>query len=441
VAYVPIMMLVPRHPEPATSARYGSYVMANRQFIVTQIGSREAYAVPRCFQEQGQLERFYTEVWCRWGVSLVERLPNPWWGLARRQHPALPPGKVVSFTLATALFELRERFGRGPRRSAVEQYEYFMRAGSHFATHVRKHLKRRKLDPQRHCFFAFSTGALESLAYVRQRGVPSVVDQLDPGRTDHTLINEECGLWPGWETLKGMPPESFFERQQQEWALADIVLVNSNFSKQAAMREGLAESKIIVVPLAYEAETASPPPRGNSAGRPLRVLWLGQIVLRKGIPYLFEAAQRLKNVEFTVAGRIGISETGLRVAPANVNVVGRVTREKALELFRNADVFVLPTISDGFALTQLEAMSHGLPVVTTPNCGDVVTPGVDGYIVPIRDPEALAGAFAKLDEDRALLAEMGRRAVEKSQQFTLGRYADAVNRAVDALAQPGQRGE
>ncbi len=245
------------------------------------------------------------------------------------------------------------------------------------------------------------------------------------------MIIEESERWEGWDALPGRAPVEYYDRLAKEWGAADRIIVNSNFSKQAIHKQGVALEKLHVVPLAYEAET-KPTPRGvTDRTKPLHVLWLGQIILRKGIPYLFEAARLLagQNVKFTVAGRIGISEMALKTAPANVDVVGRVTRERAVELYQTADVFVLPTISDGFAITQLEAMSYGMPVITTPNCGDVVTEGVDGHIIPIRDPCALANAIAGLEADRELLYRMSVSARAKSVEFTLERYAGTVEKA------------
>jgi glycosyltransferase involved in cell wall biosynthesis len=227
----------------------------------------------------------------------------------------------------------------------------------------------------------------------------------------------------------------YFDRLAEEWAAADLIFVNSEFSRRAIHSQGVPLEKLAVVPLAYEAEapldhkTVSPPEK------PLQVLWLGQIVLRKGIPYLFEAARKLQseNIRFAVAGRLGISAEALKTAPPNLQVLGKVTREEAIRLYHAADLFVLPTISDGFAITQLEAMSYGLPVITTPNCGDVVTPGVDGQILPIRDSDALAAAIAALHHDRSRLQAMSDAARAKSRLFTLDRYAGAIEDAAGAF--------
>jgi len=137
-------------------------------------------------------------------------------------------------------------------------------------------------------------------------------------------------------------------------------------------------------------------------------------------------------VQFTVVGPLQISAAAVKSAPSNVKFMGRVTRDRTAEFYRAADVFVFPTLSDGFGLTQLEAMSHGLPVIATTHCGEVVSDGADGLIVPAGDGDALAQAIARLDDDRHMLAAMSHAAVSKSRQFTLHRYAQTVSNAIAA---------
>jgi glycosyltransferase involved in cell wall biosynthesis len=228
------------------------------------------------------------------------------------------------------------------------------------------------------------------------------------------------------------------------------VLVNSDWSRQNLLNESVNPAKIVVVPLCYEAEgyeaeryeaesrgLVSSAPTNDE--HPLIVLWIGQIILRKGIQYLFEAARRMQKnrIRFIVAGHVGISAAALSSAPSNVEILGRVPRTKALELFNAADVFALPTVSDGFALTQLEAMSFGLPVITTSHCGAVVTDGADGYIIPSGNVEALVEKIEMLDRDRALLNHMktNARLKPKEHRFTLDGYATAVETAMQRVRQ------
>jgi glycosyltransferase involved in cell wall biosynthesis len=406
--------------------------LPDRRWLISQIGSRELYACPLSFERLGTLRYFYTDFWCRHFRGMLGKMPAPIWGLARRYQPELPSAKVVSFNAQSLLTEARQYL---KTKSTAGDVPHFLKVGSQFARNVAKQLARLNLDPARDIHLAFSTGALESLQYAKSKGILAVLDQLDPGRVDEEMVAKESLRWPGWDAGGTKAPESYWARHRQEWAAADLIIVNSEFSRQSIHKQGVPLEKLAVVPLAYENETPANARTGRDAHAPLNVLWLGQITLRKGLPYLFEAARLLKdaNVRFTVAGRIVVTELGLKTAPPNVEIVGRVTRERAVELYRSSDVFVLPTVSDGFAITQLEAMSYGLPVITTPNCGDVVTPGEDGYIVPIRDPQKLADAIGALIADRGLLERMSEKARLKSSTFTLARYANTIEDAVANL--------
>ena len=156
----------------------------------------------------------------------------------------------------------------------------------------------------------------------------------------------------------------------------------------------MPEEKIAVVPLPFAPSTGiSRQPRGVV----LRVLWLGTLCLRKGLPYAMEAARMLLRapVSFTLSGPLGVQASGLNL-PANTRYVGQVPRPLAAQLYASHDVFLFPTLSDGFGLTQVEAISYGLPVIATPCCGQVIEDGVSGFLVPPRDSRAIADAVESL---------------------------------------------
>jgi glycosyltransferase involved in cell wall biosynthesis len=395
-------------------------------WIVTQIGSREHYAVPRAFARQGKLAAFFTEAWFGTGRSLIRRGPGALRALAGRYHSEIPCEKVFAFTWQS----LVDRF-KQPKNPTVEQAHLeYMRVGKWFCESVNRRLRGFDLSPEKHSFYGYNTGCFETLQMLRQRGILCVVNQIDPARVEEELVLEEVALWPGWEKVEGRKPEVYWNRLEMEWELSDVVVVNSEWSKLALERQGVRSEKIAVIPLAYEAEGEpawAKQPQNKPAG-PLHVLWLGSVILRKGIQYLVEAAKLLasKDVRITVAGPILISAQAVKSAPGNMSFIGRVSRDQAAGLYREADLFVLPTVSDGFAITQLEAMSYGLPVITTPNCGKVVSDGVDGRIVPVRDPAALASAIAEYGGDRQKLADASSAAILKSKQFSLGHLADRL---------------
>jgi glycosyltransferase involved in cell wall biosynthesis len=245
-----------------------------------------------------------------------------------------------------------------------------------------------------------------------------VLDQIDPGPVEFKLVAEEMRLHP---EIAGPPAEfpfAYYERNRREWELADILIVNSEWSREALISEGADPAKIEILPLAYETKTENP--NGESKNEfqlsafnittlpPLRVLWLGQVNVRKGIHHLMAAARLLKgeNIQFDIVGPIGILPETVKSAPPTMRFHGPVSRDRAGHWYRQSDVFVLPTLSDGFALTQLEAMARGLPVIATPNCGRVVESGKTGFLVPPRDPQSLAAAILNFANDRNLSASM-----------------------------------
>jgi glycosyltransferase involved in cell wall biosynthesis len=412
--------------------------MQQFRWIVSQIGARQHYSVPRGFLYKNELRLFYTEAWCRFGAQLLSNhAPTRMRAFGKRWHPHLPADKVVSFTLPAMM---SRNLVVPTARTTADLFDFYTRQGEWFARRVARHLERRELNPELDHFFGFDSGSLETLQMLKSRGVFTVVDQIDPARTEQEIVHEESRKWPGWEQLPGSIPESYFQRLEQEWALADLVLVNSQWSKSGLVRQGVPEDKVIVVPMAYEPERVYVRPNPRRDG-PLRVLWLGTVNLRKGIQYLIEAARELADVKFIVAGRLEISEGAVRAAPKNVEFVGRVTRDRTASVYREADVFVLPTLSDGFAITQIEAMAHGLPVIATPNCGQVVDDGANGWIVPAGDARALGDAIARLNDDRGLLQAMSAAAIDKVGRYRLPSQSDEIEAEVLRRRGNGEAGD
>ena len=393
--------------------------------------------MPLAFERLGSLQLFFTDVWCWHGRSLLRRGAAGFRAFATRYNAGLPAGKVNSFNRRSILRRAWLHF-RKSQMSPDEQADFFVQYGEWFATQVRDRLARQHLNPERDCFFGFNTNSLETLELLKQKKIFTIVDQIDPGRVEEDMVLAEAKRWPGWEEIPGRLPETYWQRLRQEWELADAVLVNSEWSRDALIQQGIPARKIMVVPLAIHIHPEHLSPPIQAVGK-LKVIWLGSVILRKGIQYLIEAARLLadENIEFIVAGPIGISTEVCRSFPANVKLLGRVTRDQLTSIYEKGHVFVLPTVSDGFAITQLEAMAHGLPVIATPNCGRVVTDGVDGLVVPTGDGAALAAALARLNSDRPLIADMSRNALETIKQYDL----PSNGRAISAEAQARRFGK
>lgn len=403
-----------------------------------QIGAREHYAVPRVLHQRGQLSALYTDFWAG---PLTRRLSravraDAVRSLGARFHPDLSDAPVLSWNGLSLWWEVLLR-RRRKADAAYGSYLGFIEVGRHFATRTRSLLERQSRQTGDPIFFGYDTGALEPLEWCRENGFFCVVNQMDPNRVEVELVRAEEKNWPGWSRLPVEVPEEYFQRREREWKAADRVLVNSDFCREALVEQGVAPEKIVVVPLCYEADPGAVggTVRTYAPLRPLRILFLGQVIVRKGIQYLMQAARLLEqeNIQFDVVGPVGITPEAANSAPKNLVFHGRATRDQAELWYRQSDVFVLPTLSDGFALTQIEAMANGLPVVATPNCGRVVEDGVNGFVVPARNAERLAAAFMRYLQDPEMLEHQSKAALARAGQFSLTHLGQNLARLEECI--------
>ena len=190
--------------------------------------------------------------------------------------------------------------------------------------------------------------------------------------------------------------------------------------------------KIRVIPLAYEAAAGSRSfqrhyPSAFNARRPLRVLFLGQINLRKGASQLLEAIKLLsgENVEFWFVGPMQIRlPEDLRLHP-QVRWAGVARRVEVDRYYRDADVFILPSLSDGFGLTQLEAQSWQLPVIASRRCGEVVRDGENGAILEDVSGQAIAAVVLDFLRSPKTLRAMSTKSV-LDDRFSLSTLATSL---------------
>ena len=395
------------------------------QALVCQLGAREHYLVARCFAKCGALALLATDFWSpvrppRRG--LFSRGPRVILSAMARRHDELGRRQVASFPLLSAA-----RFGIG----------WFDRKGAYDGTIARWFARGvEALKTPHNVFFGYSYDSLELLQWERRRGGFTVLCQTDPGPAHYRMMSEEEDQWPQYATAQSSWwTQSRAERLREEWDLADLIIANSEWTREAIVAEGADASKIAILPLAFDVESRERGGVGRgqksevsgqrSAKSPLRVLFLGTVAVGKGIQYLVEAARLLveEPIEFTVAGSIRISPGAVQGAPKNMKWLGHIPRSRTDELYKDCDIFIFPTLSDGFGLTQLEALSHGVPVITTPNCGRVVDEGKTGFIIPPRDPEALANAIRRFAINRNISASMAPACRDSVRSYSTKAYS------------------
>jgi starch synthase len=288
----------------------------------------------------------------------------------------------------------------------------------------------RSLDkyPDAQAIYAYEDGALLEFREARKRGMHRIYDlPIGYWRANRKISMEEADLQPAWKgTLNALADsDAKCALKDQELELADTVFVPSTFVKNTLdMYPG--KKRVVVNPFGVPANLSSPREL-TKPDEPLRVLYVGSLTQRKGIAYLFEAVEKAgKAVSLTVIGRkVGNSELLDKYCDKHRWLPSLPHHEVLAEMSRH-DVFVFPSLFEGLALVQGEAISQGLPVITTPNSGgaDILRDGMDGFIVPIRNSDAIAEHLLALHEDREKLKAMSDSARERATQLHWQGYKD-----------------
>lgn len=362
-------------------------------WICCQLGAREHYAIPRALHQHGKLAYLITDTWVL-PKSPLNLLPTPWLANLRdRFHPDLTQASVQAFTGSLVRFEFVQRLQK------TSEWKRIIARNSGFQQKAVQRLKTITLPlNSRPILFAYSYAALELFRYAKVRGWYTILGQIDPGVVEETFVQAEYAKYPTYQPNWQPAPSHYWTHWKEECLLADRVIVNSPWSSQSLQQAGVSAKKIDIIPLAYEPPDAKLDfvriyPLSFSTQRPLRVLFLGQIILRKGIVALLEAADLLfhQPIEFWLVGSPGINEQAK--INKRIRYLGAVPRRATVHYYKQADVFLFPTLSDGFGLTQLEAQAWKLPIIASRFCGEVVKNQVNGIILPEVSGEAIAQAL------------------------------------------------
>jgi glycosyltransferase involved in cell wall biosynthesis len=269
----------------------------------------------------------------------------------------------------------------------------------------------------------------------RELGIATVLDYpIAHYAVTEALLEEEARLVPEYaSTLRVQRyPEWIRERYVEEIATADRIIMVSGHHRKTFEEAGVDPARTFILPWYVDCELFSPaeqPPDG-----PFRIAFLGQITQRKGISYLVEGFRRAKldDAELVLIGQpIGDrpweGTTGVRHVPP-------MPRFMLPEQLRECHVIALPSLVEGFPISVLEGMACGLPAIVSENIGhDFVTDGANGYVVPIRDPDAIAERLQTLHADSARRREMALAARATAERFTRENYRDALWSGVEEL--------
>lgn len=300
----------------------------------------------------------------------------------------------------------------------------------HFDRRVARRIEKLSVD----VVYAYEGGALETFRAAKRLGVTTCYELPSTyWYWEHKFLSSEAERNPSYSELlpKLKDPPGHMRWKDEELALADYVFVPSEHVGNTL--EGVVPASRIRI-----VNYGAPAPRHDKQisldkSRPLQVLFVGMLHQRKGIGYLLDAIDMLGGqVELTLVGRRYRPHARVDAACRRWRWFESLPHAKVLDLMQEADVLVLPSLTEAFGLVVTEALSCGLPVIVSLNTGasELIRDGCEGFVVPAAQAEAIADRLHVLNCNRELLRSMSRAAqataAEKSWERYRACWADAV---------------
>jgi alpha-maltose-1-phosphate synthase len=417
----PVLVACPDARPPAYQAVIGLHRVAKLRGFVTS-----CYYDPSC-----RIAALF-----RWlfpaQVSRVERL------LLRRYAPEIPSSRVHTVPSFDLSLRLERRLGK--RLPGIGRALARWRT-KYFDANLGQRIK--QLAPE--VLLAFSdVASTTALPLCRRLGIKTIVSVV------HGDVHEEQALLESEQVLSPefMPiylGSSRLDQSLLRWlhlrrlldiSLADRILVPSDHIAGSLIRRGVPESKIYVIP--YAADCSRFKNVGKKpAGPGCTFLFAGGISQRKGIKYLLEAWRQIRRPgwRLQLLGPLPMNLEPLKPYLDMVESLGQVSQSEMPARMASADVFVFPSLFEGSAVVTYEALAAGLPSIVTPSAGSVVRDGIEGFVVPPRQVDALARRMEQLGHDPLLRDRMASAARTRALEFDWPRYHERLVSVVDDLLQ------
>jgi starch synthase len=383
-------------------------------------GSLFSYHAARALSERDWLQGFQTGVINRNGFLKIRNyLPgDAGQRLLNRNYEAIPEHSQHSHLFWETISRLGKAIKPAGFTSKTNWYDVL------FCGHDLQ--VSRALESGLDAIYAYEDGAKRTFTAAKRRGALTIYE-LPAGyykgpAAEFSRARKEC---PEFISNYKVEPDWKQKRKNRELELADVVVAPSTWAGESLRYSKFSGKKpLIVAPYGTPSNDVSP--RNRKPSGPFTVLFAGRISLGKGVPYLLKAWQRLglPNARLWLAGSMNLDGRALADHSTNFQHLGHLPRIKLLEVMKEADLFIFPSVTEGLALVLGEAMSVGLPVLTTINTGgtELITDGREGWCVPAHDVNSLMERVEWARRNRDALYEMGILARRRAEQWTWADY-------------------
>ncbi len=347
-----------------------------------------------------------------------------WTSLPRSRFRNVPRQRVHSILWPEILYRTAKILGLENQGDLIKI--------SAFSKGLAKRLNR---SGARDLFLGWSSFSLETLRLNRYRHTAVFRDSCHI-RSQIELLEREYDKF----ALRFPNRNWVIEREEEEYERADTLFVLSNLARQSFIERGVSPEKVRVIRLGVDTSRFSLSERKPPA-LPLKVVYFGSLSIRKGFHYLLDAVSALgrDQIEFTAIGDIETEFPKKKLAQTPFRHIPALPQSKLAERLSEFDLFVMPTLEDGFGQTLCQAMAAGLVPITTSACGaaELVDPGIDGFIIAPGSAGSLIDALKGLCKSPSTLTEMRKNLLASRQNLSWGRYEDDLRAWTDSLSDQG----
>jgi glycosyltransferase involved in cell wall biosynthesis len=382
--------------------------------------------------ERQALAEFYTTISVNPRSRALALLPRSFRKELLRRTYDLPEQSIRSFPWREVARMVAAKLGI----AALSKHEFGWASVDAVYQSLDAHVASQLSRPGISAVYCYEDAALQTFRAAKQLGLPCYYDlPIAYWQTSQRLLKEEAERLPAWEpTLVGTrDSEAKLARKSEELSLSDVVICPSQFVLDS-LPENIRQQKRCIV-AEFGSPEISPRPNQSPRNGPLRVLFAGSMTQRKGLADLFAAMKLLNrsDVELVIMGSPIATMDFYRREYAHFRYEPTRPHQDVLTLMTACDLFILPSIVEGRALVQQEAMMCGLPLITTVNAGgsDLIQTGETGFLVPIRSPKEIAEKIHWFAENRKLLPEMRYQARQKAAQITWDHYREKIIKALE----------
>ena len=286
----------------------------------------------------------------------------------------------------------------------------------------------------------YEHAALVTLKKARKLNIFGIYEQPSQHHTFFTKIaKQQFAIYPELnsvvsELLINAKAEKRNRRRDEELALASLIICNSTFTKKTLIAGGVDEEKISVIPLAFPKINQHPKPAKHKT--PLVFIYAGNQSLRKASHLLYLAWKKCNfsegEAELWLIGKMLLPKNLRKDLPGKVIIKENIPHNELMALYESADIFILPTLADGFGMVIAEAMSQGVPVIASENsCGpDVITHNKNGWLITAGDVNSLAGQMQWCINNPDNVRSCGEEAKIKAAKWQWPQYRQKLSETV-----------